>query len=301
MVGIDISQFNSQVDSLFICGTCKRVSIDPLNCTACSRFYCQTCVKSKNSPCCKNSLETPSSLLMRFYNALKIVCQKCKEIHSITEYLSHKENCPMETEIDTLKTKISELKAENNSLKLENTALKKQLEEYVRSSAEDYKVMVSPPISPKGLKQVESNSKPPSSARHAANPPKIPKQDHKPIAPGLQVPKKVNSKQVKRSKTVAEEALPSPKRKSSKDSSISNNPQLSPHPYNENLAATIIQRAFRKRNKAKIREAIMVQRQLRMNKTSNKKVREDAKKACNDVQDLVKNIQSSPYKFTEKK
>jgi Txe/YoeB family toxin of Txe-Axe toxin-antitoxin module len=45
----------------------------------------------------------------------------------------------------------------------------------------------------------------------------------------------------------------------------------------------------------------MARRQERMNKTANKKVREDAKKACNDVQDLVKNLQSSPYKITEQK
>lgn len=297
MVGIDISIFSTQVDSLFVCGICKKVAVEPVHCPKCSKFYCKECVKSKISICCKIILEVPGDLLMRFYNALQIVCTKCKDMHTIRDYIQHRVNCPKESEIQALRLKVSELITENNSLKLENATLKKQLESFLNPIRQITSSPESPKTSPRP-KNIESNAKPPSKP---LNIPKQPKQDPKSVTPAISAPKKPTTKQVRRSKTTMDEIPQSPKRRSSKAPSIINNPLSPSSPYNENHAATIIQRAFRKRNKAKIREAIMARRQERMNKTANKKVREDAKKACNDVQDLVKNLQSSPYKITEQK
>ena len=295
MVGIDIALFSTQVDSLFVCGNCKRVAVEPLHCAKCSKFYCKECVKTKVSACCKSNLDVPGDLLMRFYNALQIVCGKCKDTHTIIDYLQNMTNCPKESEIEALRLKVSELVTQNNSLKLENETLKKQLESFLNP------VRQIPPDSPNTsapLKNSEPIAKAPPSK--LLNIPKPLKQDQKPASPAISAPKKASTKQVKRSKTTMDETPQSPKRKSSKFPSIINNPLSPSSPYNENHAATIIQRAFRKRNKAKIREAIIAGRQERMNKTANKKVREDAKKACNDVQDLVKNL-PSPSKHTEQK
>lgn len=298
MVGIDIALFSTQVDSLFVCGNCKKVAVEPLHCAKCSKFYCKECVKTKNSACCKSNLDVPGDLLMRFYNALQIVCGKCKDMHTIRDYIQHRENCPKEFEIQALRLKVAELITENNSLKLENATLKKQLESFLNPVRQITQSPESPITSPR-FKNMEPSAKPPPS-KHL-NIPKQQKQDPKPATPSISAPKKPANKQVRRSKTSMDEIPQSPKRKSSKNPSLINNPLSPSSPYNENHAATIIQRAFRKRNKAKIREAIMARRQERMNKTANKKVREDAKKACNDVQDLVKNLQSSPYKITEQK
>jgi len=72
-------------------------------------------------------------------------------------------------------------------------------------------------------------------------------------------------------------------------------------PYEKELAASIIQRAFRQRDKGKVKDILAKKRAENMHKTFKRKQREEVKDVAKNINNVVKNLPSNQEKHHAKR
>ncbi|CAG9315649.1 unnamed protein product [Blepharisma stoltei] len=304
MPGLDVSTFTTSVDAIFICGFCDKVALSPQMCKNCQKFHCLKCINKRACPKCNEKFINPSEVLLRFYNALVTECPKCKEKLRINEYEDHVKGCKKVDELSTLRIKVAELMTENDQLKKENEWLKRQLNEkehkktpvVIEENKQDHQKQEQDHqhINKKHSKHIEPQKK---QLDHSKDIPKeTPKgnaeEEKKEVKPPV-APRKSDSKPKipKSAREENKEAKPNGHKFEEKEASPRKQADVSPTtPQKKIFAATVIQRAFRKRDKQKVRAILAERRQERMKNTANRKMNEEIKEAAHNIKNVIKNL-----------
>ena len=88
----------------FSCGICRKVAIDPVECSnfACAKLYCEKCIASLNNSkqcpnrCGSNTYQSPNSGILKQLHGLLFKCQNhpgCSQIFPYHSIQKHNSEC----------------------------------------------------------------------------------------------------------------------------------------------------------------------------------------------------------------
>ena len=106
--GVSADRFTDPVPKEFLCGTCKQVVRQPVECSKCGVLYCLNCRglhfissfplnRDLRCPECKeiSILKQPSRILRKIIGSLQVRCKKlgCPEVVSLDRLKLHQKEC----------------------------------------------------------------------------------------------------------------------------------------------------------------------------------------------------------------